>query len=263
MRVIHTTMECMSHNGPNPTSCTASTGSSALILHPKTSHAIAKGTGVAGDCHQQNFSSTGRPYRRDLMGDERRAEVLKALVRWVVDDKQSFSVVERSYFKKFFGALCRQYTLPSRRTLGRALFGEFENASAQFRSLIDGVSGRFGLTVDCWSSRVLEGYIVIAVHWISDDFCLQSAVLSFKYFPPLHNAISTSEIVMDIINEFNLSTLLIGITTDSGAEMPNAMRCLQELLNEQNIGSVQEHWHILCKCHVINRAVKDAEVCER
>jgi hypothetical protein len=39
------------------------------------------------------------------------------------------------------------------------------------------------------------------------------------------------------------------------------MRRLQELLNEQNTGSVHEHWHIRCICHVICRAVKYAEVC--
>jgi hypothetical protein len=145
-------MECMSQKRPNPTSYSASTGSSVLIRHLKTSCAIAKDTCIVGDFHQQNFSSTGCLDRHDLMGDERRAEALKALVRWVVDDKQSISVVERPSFKIFAGALCRQHTLPSRRTLERALLEEFENDSAQFRSLLDGVRGRFGLTVDCWSS---------------------------------------------------------------------------------------------------------------
>jgi hypothetical protein len=70
-----------------------------------------------------------------------------------------------------------------------------------------------------------------------------------------------SEITMDIINEFNLYQRLMGVTTDNGAEMPNAMRRLWEMLNENNIDRVQEHWHIRCISHVINRAVTVAEVC--
>jgi hypothetical protein len=59
-------MECMSKKRPNPTSYSASTGSSVLIRHLKTSHAIPKDTSGAGNC-QQTFSSTGRLDRHDLM----------------------------------------------------------------------------------------------------------------------------------------------------------------------------------------------------
>jgi hypothetical protein len=41
---------------------------------------------------------------------------------------------------------------------------------------------------------------------------------------------------MDIINEFNLSTRLIGVTTDSGAEMP---KCDEA---SARIAERTEHW---------------------
>jgi hypothetical protein len=147
----------MSRRGQSPTSYSALTSNSVFSRHLNISHAIAKDRGVAGDCHQKTLSSTGRLNRRDMLGDERCAEVLTAPVRWVADDKQSFSVAEKQSFKKFVHVIFRNYKLPSRRTLGRALVDEFESAMTQFRSVLDGVSGRFGLTLCCWSSRVLMG----------------------------------------------------------------------------------------------------------
>jgi hypothetical protein len=97
-----TCMECMSRRGQSPTSYSALTSNSVFNRHLNISHAITKDRGVAGDCHQKTLSSTGRLNRRDMLGDERCAEVLTVPVRWVADDKQSFSVAENSLSRNLF-----------------------------------------------------------------------------------------------------------------------------------------------------------------
>jgi hypothetical protein len=79
----------------------------------------------------------------------------------------------------------------------------------------------------------MRGYFVITLHSIDADWKLRSAVLEFIYFPPPHNQFSTSELVLAVLKNYNLSTKIRAVTTDSGSEMPPAMKYVRMELNRQ------------------------------
>ncbi|OAE33137.1 hypothetical protein AXG93_4773s1100 [Marchantia polymorpha subsp. ruderalis] len=52
---------------------------------------------------------------------------------------------------------------------------------------------------------------------------------------------------------------ITAVTTNSGGEMPPAMRHVAAKLNEEFDAKLESDWHVRCVCHIINRAVKDCE----
>lgn len=184
---------------------------------------------------------------------------MKALVQWVVDDKQAFQVVEKASLKNLFRKLNMRFKVPTRRTLVRGLGDEYEVAEEEFRKILESVPGRVALTCDGWSSRVMRGYFVVTVHWIDSDWAMRSAVLEFTYFPPPHNTTTTADLIIAILDHYKLSTKVRAITTDSGSEMPPAMKVVMERLNDDFDTKLSEDWHIRCACHIMDRAVIDCE----
>ena len=124
---------------------------------------------------------------------------------------------------------------------------------------MDSVPGLFGITMDGWSSRVMRGYMVVTLHWISSEWELCNAVLEFKYFPSPHNQFTTSDLLLSIMKDYNIQTRVRAITTDSGSEMAPAVELIrQQLTTDLQMDLDPESYHVRCACHIINRAVVDA-----
>ncbi|PTQ29221.1 hypothetical protein MARPO_0146s0037 [Marchantia polymorpha] len=149
-------------------------------------------------------TSTGRKQKAKTsdsyeLDNESKEANLNALVAFVVDHQQAFNLVENE-------------------TL------------LQFRSTIDSIKGAIALTLDCWSSRVMRGYMVITVHWIDEE----------------------------LVKDFNMWSKIKATTSDSDGEMPLAMVIVRENLNDQYSLRLEDGFHIRCICHVINRVICDA-----
>ncbi|PTQ26406.1 hypothetical protein MARPO_1944s0001, partial [Marchantia polymorpha] len=236
-----------SHNSRCTTSFLAKTGTSSLSRHLLVKHNISKGH--KSDDPLQTFFG---------LDNESKEANLNALVAFVVDHQQAFNLVENETFRSFCRRLNPYYSLPSRQTLTRSLSDHFERALLQIRSTIDSIKGAIALTLDCWSSRVMRGYMVIIVHWIDEEWKLQSVVLEFCYFPPPHNQHTTSDLILSVVKDYNMWSKIKAITSDSGGEMPPAMVIVRENLNDQYSLRLEDGFHIRCICHVINRVVCDA-----
>jgi hypothetical protein len=116
------------------------------------------------------------------------------------------------------------------------------------------------LTCDGWLSRVFRGYFVVTIHWINPTFDMQSLVLDFLHFPPPHDQHNTRDILLNIINDYKLGPRVRAVTTDNGSEMPPAFQQVRTYLNEQFCQDLGNDFHIICGCHIIDRAVKDLAV---
>jgi hypothetical protein len=235
------------------------TGNSSLKRHLEVSHKL-KQDGKTGDPTQSILDLTGKVVDPMAMDAQEKADILKSLVEFVVDNKQPFQLVESKSFSSFCMKMNRKFPLPSRRTFVRALHDEYAEALQNFLSQLERIPGRVALTLDGWSSRIMKGYMVVTVHWVDETWSLKNAVLEFKYFPRPHNQHTTSDLIISILKEFNLHTRVRAITSDSGGEMVPAMKLVQSYLNRDLSASIcyNVDFHMRCVCHVINRAVVDA-----
>jgi hypothetical protein len=249
-KVTKSRMQC-------PTKFGRSTGNSTLMLHLDKKHGIKRGK-KTGDYLQRTIKTDGTLHDPYELDDQTRAEIMESLVDFIVDNKQPFNLVESASFRDFARKLNPHYKIPSRATIVRALPEFYDQVLGRFRSMIESIEGRVALTLDGWSSRVMRGYFVITMHWINDTWDLKSAVLEFKYFPPPHNQETTFDLIINVLKDYNVSSRVKAITSDSGPEMPGAMRRVRDALNAEFKLYLNEDYHVRCVCHVINRAVVNA-----
>lgn len=179
------------------------------------------------------------------------------LVRMLVDNGLSPSLVEKQSFRDFVLALNPSYTNLTTHEVGSHIMHKNKEMETKICSTIANVKSPISLTCDMWSFNVSGGYFSITAHWLSDTFYHHNLLLQVVHFPPPHNSDSTMEIIMHVIERFDLYSRVESITTDSSSEMPKAAEQIREALNVVRRNPLSPGWHIQCTCHLINCIIKD------
>ena len=106
--------------------------------------------------------------------------------------------------------------------------------------------------MDMQTSISALGILAVTVHYINDNWQFEHFVLDVLYVPSPHNATTIKNAVLQITDRLNLSSQLIGITTDNEAKMLAAVRKIKENLEIPMF----RHYH--CTAHILNLVVKAA-----
>ncbi len=133
---------------------------------------------------QQSFSK-GTPYIRK---SPRWIEITRAITVYLCKDMVPFQTVERRGFKAMIRAIDPRYEVPSRKYFTETempkLYAELrENVEKELCDL-----KYFATTTDLWSSRTMEPFLSLTIHYITDDWNLGSRCLQTSYFPAEHTA---------------------------------------------------------------------------
>ena len=75
-------------------------------------------------------------------------EKTKSLVKWIICNLKSFSVVESESFIKFIYKLDPRYRLPSRHTIKRLINQEFEQKRNTIQDFLQNISSKVSLICD-------------------------------------------------------------------------------------------------------------------
>ena len=249
--------ECVSKNERKMPTFATTTATGTLARHLETKLNIQCQEACL-DFTQSNFSNQSVLQRHNVMNPEAAQRVTVALAHFLVDVKVSFRTVENKAFQKYARCLNRNAPIVSRRTLVRTIEEDFDRTRPIIIQALQKLGSRFALTRDGWSPRVMRGYFVITVHWISEAFLLKSVVLEFLYFPPPHNQFTTRDLLKKRISEWKLESRIRYVTTDSGSETEPAMEHVRTILNRFENTCIPSDWHLRCAFHIVHNAVKSA-----
>ena len=89
-----------------------------------------------------------------------------------------------------------------------------------------------GLSADCWTSRVGQGFVGIEISFIFHDVitgkCVMiSMCLACVYLPGSHNAVNLAAKIVEVLAAFGLSALFVIIyVSDSGGGIPAAAKVM-------------------------------------
>ena len=84
------------------------------------------------------------------------------------------------------------------------------------------------LTTDICTSRHNQAYTGLTIHYINDNYDLQSHLLETVEFPDSHTGVNISEEVKVILDGWGLAhDNLSDVTTDNGTKIVSAMELLQ------------------------------------
>ena len=82
-------------------------------------------------------------------------------------------------------------------------------------------------TTDMWTSIANEAYLTVFAHYISSEWKLQSYVLATSAFPERHTAAEIAHKLVDITDDYKITSKVLHVVHDQGANMVAAIEILE------------------------------------
>ena len=100
------------------------------------------------------------------------------------------------------------------------------------------------VTSDIWTSRVTQAYITLTVHFITDDWKMESKVIQTEEIPERHTGENISLRLTNVSEQWCIKQKVVALVRDNAANMVSASRILED-------------WDDLpCFAHTLQLAVK-------
>ena len=167
-----------------------------------------------------------------------------ALIEMIATDLQPLSIVEDKGFIKYTSLLDPRYQLPCRKTVSTKLLpAKYQEASELLMTKL-GDASTIAVTTDIWSSRQGLSYCCLTAHTISNDWELQSYVLSMFHFSNDHTGQHIADELGNIVSQWGSPTISCCVT-DNASNMIS--------------GIEKAEWnHLPCFAHTLNLVVQDS-----
>lgn len=143
----------------------------------------------------------------------------------IAKDMAPIATVERNGFRHFMKIIDKRYELPSRKYFSKTIIPsmystEREKVAAELRYV-----KHVAATSDLWSSRTMEPYISLTVHYIDNKWELRTRVLETAYFPSDHTGEMVGQGLRAMLSAWDISEEdLVAITTDNGPNIVKAVK---------------------------------------
>lgn len=183
--------------------------------------------------------------RRPLPSSEQ--EVIdKLFVEMLWKDLRPFTTLEGEGFVNIVRALNPRAVIKSRRTYVRILEKQYAEHLVKLKEVLAKVE--YGaICFDFWTSNAKHAYLTVTLHWITDDFECEYAVLDTVEMPDEHTAANTARKVSEIVENRAPNTIIDMMVTDNA---PNVLNVAEHLVAT----SVSCFGHTLQLC--INNGLK-------
>lgn len=151
--------------------------------------------------------------------------ITDAVAMYIAKDMVPIYTVEKPGFIHLLKVLDPRYVLPSRKYFSDVALPQLYNSTHQrIAAELDGVSF-YSATTDLRSSRVMQPYLSLTLHFINDDWTLRSVCLQTAYFHDEHQGEIIAQGLKDALSSWNLpEDRPTCMTTDSGTNMLKALR---------------------------------------
>jgi len=143
------------------------------------------------------------------------------LARMLIEDMQPLATVERNGFSKFCAAVLPQFSLPSRRTMGRRLDDIYDAEKLSLMSTLSNTRW-VSATADIWSAHK-RAFMGVTIHFVHPETLqMVSSALVCRRFKGGHTAAKIAEILSSIFSEFRIESKLQNVVTDNASNFSKA-----------------------------------------
>jgi tRNA (cytidine32/guanosine34-2'-O)-methyltransferase len=153
-------------------------------------------------------------------GSRRHREITEAVTFMLAKDMCPISTVNDPGFKALMKTMDKRYVLPSRKHFSRAaLPALYDKCRAEVEKDIS-TAEYFATTTDLWSSRTMEPYISLTVHYIDADFTMKTKCLQTAFFPDDHTGVNIADGLKQAMAAWDLKEENhVCITTDNASNV--------------------------------------------
>ncbi|CAB5215823.1 unnamed protein product [Rhizophagus irregularis] len=199
---------------------------SSMKTHLSGTHHITKGIAVSylealqkGD---QNLISNIIEEEKSKSHPYSKQELLtKNVIGFVISTVQPLSIVEDKDFIKMVNGFDLFYKVPCTKTLKERISLAYEAGTEKVKNQLLQLEN-ISLTLDAWSSSAHIPYLGVTVHWVTSKFEPYELLLSMEELPYPHGAIEIQEHLIDLFNDWGISSKITAIVTDNGSNVKKA-----------------------------------------
>ncbi|XP_041821745.1 E3 SUMO-protein ligase ZBED1-like [Chelmon rostratus] len=133
------------------------------------------------------------------------------------------NTVNNEAFKEMIKTLDKRYEMPSRNYFSKvALPALYKQCREEIRKEIADLPF-YATTTDLWSSRTMEPYMSLTIHYIDEDFEIKTRCLQTSFFPEDHTGEAIAQGLVEALASWDLQQeRLVCITTDNGTNVVKA-----------------------------------------
>jgi hypothetical protein len=160
---------------------------------------------------------------RFLQSPRKKAGVEETLVQWVIQTRQSFTVVEYPTFRALVEATGASLPIKTANTLFNRIKEEFHLSRAYVKEELARSSPTLALSLDIWTSENQIAIIGIIGHWITPEFEKRDELLEFTEINRPHSGENLAEAVLKMLAELDIALKFLTIIGDNACN--NGMLC--------------------------------------
>jgi hypothetical protein len=180
-----------------------------LLVHLQTKHRIKSGADSVF------LPAVEGSLDRFLESPRKKAGVEEMLVRWVIQTRQPFTVVEHPAFKALIEATGASLPIKAADTLSNRIKEEFHSSRAYVKEELAKSSRTLALSRDVWTSGNQIAIMGIIGHWITPDFEKRYELLEFTEINGPNSGEDLAEVVLKMLAELDIAPKLLTITGDN------------------------------------------------
>ena len=220
---------------------------SSMKTHLSGTHHITKGNAASylealqkGDQNLisniiEEEKSKSHPYSKQ-------ESLTKNVVGFVIGTVQPLSIVEDKDFIKMVNGFDLCYKVPCTKVLKDRISSAYEAGIDKVKDQLLQLEN-ISLTLDAWSSSAHIPYLGVTAHWVTLKFEPCELLLSMEELPYPHGATEIQEHLIDLFDEWEISSKITAIVTDNGSNIKKAC-------GNMNIGE-----RIPCAVHTLQLSV--------
>ena len=179
------------------------------------------------------------------------------IVEWLALKCLPFSFFDDYATQEFFSTLTNNETFPKRSSTRDKVLRHFNAMRVAVFKTLKQIPSKFSLSVDGWTKIVNQSYYGITIHFIDDNWTLQSLPLDFIQNKGRHTGKDIANLIRDVMEEFDVKSRIQGITLDNSAANTTCMVELSEVLPDEGIEFDSENCYFRCFAHILNLGVQD------
>lgn len=178
------------------------------------------------------------------------------MVHWLALKRLPFNFLDDEASQTFFKSLNPHFDYPKKDAMRRRVIEEYEHMKKNLKEVLSNVRS-VSFTVDAWTSVATKSYYGMTVHFIDEDWVLQSLALDFVASHGNHSGEDIAKIFYKTLEIYNLKKKIQGITLDNAASNTTFILHLGDVLRGDDVEFHNENQHFRCFSHILNLGVQD------
>jgi hypothetical protein len=177
------------------------------------------------------------------------------LVRWIVYCQVAFAMLENEYFRELLACLNQSIAdlLPrARATLRGWIMDEYVDRKAAIKDELAEAISDIHLSFDLWTAPNYISILGVYGHWIGPSGQRMNKLLAFRRVFGKHAGENQAQIVLDVLDEFQIQERVGCLVGDNAASNDTAVSTILKALYPKLTKKQQTAFRIRCLGHIVN-----------